>query len=246
MRTVDGVTALEGYDIGVIGKSFTNFRRSLAGEVTDRKVQTSDLSTHVITTTFGGYHERTGMFDFRCSVTFETFQGFVGGELVGEFDSGNGTVTILEKDSGSRSKVFIIGIKDHRKTKDKSIGQFHVFDNGVVGGFVHESSDRGESTIHDKFDIAKLTRSQLKFGSAFGNSSFLFFVRLDHKIDERTTMRSLLGSLKSRVGMTEGRDSRNLRSSKGNRSGVGVNTSGGEGSCRGNEKGSSSEFHGFC
>ena len=57
VSTVDRVTALEGNDILVIRELGTDFGGGFARKITGGKVQSSDLSSHVVLSTFGGNHK---------------------------------------------------------------------------------------------------------------------------------------------------------------------------------------------
>mmetsp|Transcript_21849 Transcript_21849/g.28153 ORF Transcript_21849/g.28153 Transcript_21849/m.28153 type:complete len:219 (+) Transcript_21849:590-1246(+) len=193
MSTVHGVTALEGNNILIIGQFGTNLGRSRTNKVTNRKVQSSNLTTHVILTTLGGNHEGTRMFELTGSIAVLALLHLVGSVLIGEFDDGNVTVSILNKSNVSRSKILIIGVKHDGKTEDESIGKFHVIHDTFVGGFVHESSQWRESTVHDKFYITELTRTGLNSLRALGNGSILLFIRFQNQIHESSSVRNLLG-----------------------------------------------------
>mmetsp|Transcript_18487 Transcript_18487/g.25436 ORF Transcript_18487/g.25436 Transcript_18487/m.25436 type:complete len:245 (-) Transcript_18487:275-1009(-) len=159
VRTVDGVPALEGNNILVIGKCFTDLGRCPAFKVTDWFVKTSDFSTHVVLSTLGGNHKSTWMLDCGGTVAFEALKRLIGGVFICEFNCGNGEVTILKKDGHTGLKVLRVGIKDNRKTKDKSTGKLNILNNVIVGCFVHESSEGRESAVGNKLNIAKLTGS---------------------------------------------------------------------------------------
>jgi hypothetical protein len=194
VSTVDRVTALKGDNILVIRETGANFLRSLAGKVTNGQVQTSDLTSHVVLSTFRGNHERTRVLNFGSTIALEALQRLIGEELVSELNRGNGAVSLLEENRGTRLQVLAVGIENNRKSKDGSIRKFHLLHNALVRGFVHESFNGRETPVHDKLDIAQLTVRRLEFDGGLGNSGLLFLVRLDHQIDKLSSVRDLLGS----------------------------------------------------
>jgi hypothetical protein len=199
VSTVDRVTALEGNDILVIRELGTDFGGGLAWEITGRKVQSSDLSSHVVLSTLGGNHQTSRVLQFRGSVDRTALHSLVGLVLVSELDSSNGEIALLEHNGGSRLKGLVIGIKNDGKTENGTIGKSGILHNAIVSGFVHESSNRRESTVHDKFDITKLTVRSLNFDSGLLRGGFLFGIGLDNKIDQSSSMGDLLGSKESRA-----------------------------------------------
>jgi hypothetical protein len=199
VSTVDGVTALEGNDILVIRELGTDFGGGLAREITGRKVQSSDLSSHVVLSTLGSNHQTSRVLQFRGSVDRTALHSLVGLVLVSELDSSNGEIALLEHNGGSRLKGLVIGIKNDGKTENGTIGKSGILHNAIVSGFVHESSNRRESTVHDKFDITKLTVRSLNFDSGLLRGGFLFGIGLDNKIDQSSSMGDLLGSKESRA-----------------------------------------------
>mmetsp|Transcript_10450 Transcript_10450/g.25254 ORF Transcript_10450/g.25254 Transcript_10450/m.25254 type:complete len:426 (-) Transcript_10450:33-1310(-) len=235
VSTMDRVTALEGNDVLVIRKLVADLSGGLAGEVTDRSVQSGDLSSHVVLSTFGGNHQGSWVLQLRGSVALLALIDLVGDELVGELNSGNWKVSLLEKDGGSWLKIFIISIENDRKTENGSVRKRHVLNNAVVGGFVHESSQRRESSVHDKFDIAQLTFASLKLNSGRGNGGVLV---ISHLVDKNSSVGHLLGSHQSRM-LGE------LREGHGVAVGDLVGGHGGESRHRGGKEGSGGEeLHG--
>mmetsp|Transcript_13235 Transcript_13235/g.22520 ORF Transcript_13235/g.22520 Transcript_13235/m.22520 type:complete len:238 (-) Transcript_13235:43-756(-) len=237
MSTVDGVTALEGNDIDVVGKTLTNLSRGTAREITNREVEAGDLSSHVVLTTLSGNHEGTRVLNGTGSVALEALQWLVGDVLVGELNSGDREVSLLEENSLSGLKILVIGIKNDRKSKDGSVGESHVLDDTLVLGLFHESSERRESTVHDELNIAELTLGCLEDDIGLGNSSFLFFVGLHHEVDQSSSMGLLSGGLKLCVGETE-----SWSESRSNKRRDLTNTGStklvcAEGGCRSDEKG---------
>jgi len=60
---------------------------------------------------------------------------------------------------------------------------------------VHESSKGGESTVHDKFDIAQLTRAELQFFGGLGNCGSLLLIGFEDEVDKASSVGSLLGGI---------------------------------------------------
>jgi len=197
MGTVDGVTALEGNNILVLGESGTDLSRGLAWEITDGGVKSGNLSSHVITSTLGGNHEGSRVLNFGSSVTLEALKGLVGGELVSELNSGNWAVSVLKKNSHTGLKVLRVGIENNGKSEDKSIRKLHLLNNTLVSDLVHESGKGGESSVYNKLNVAKLTGGELKLGSTRGNSGGLSVIRVEHEVYKLSSVGNLLGHLES-------------------------------------------------
>ena len=197
MSTVNRVTALECNNILILRKGSTDLSRGLAWEITNRCVKSSYLSSHVVLTTLGCNHEGSRVLNFGGSVTFEALKGLVGDEFIGELNSSNGVLSVLEENLHTRLKIFGIGIEYNGKSENKSIRKLHRLYNRFVRLFVHESSKGGESSVTDKLNITKLTGGKLKLSGTFSNSCALSIVVLKNEINKSSSMGNLLGHLKS-------------------------------------------------
>ena len=189
---VDGVAALEGDDVLVVGEGRADLLGGLAGEVADGEVEAGDLSAHVVLAALGGNHEGTGVLDGGGAVALEALERLVGLELVGELDGGNGAVAVLEEDRLAGLEVLVIGIEDDGEAEDEADRELHVLDDGLVGRLVHEARE-GEkppfmmsSTSHSWRGVSWTSCGALGDGG---------IDVVGHKVDEASSVRSLLGHL---------------------------------------------------
>ena len=188
VSTVDGVTALEGNDVNSLGKTLTNLSGGTAREVTDRGVESSDLSSHVVLSTLCGNHEGTRVLDGTGSVALEALKRLVGLVLVGQLNCGDGKVSLLEEDNVSGLEFFVISVENDGKAENGSVGESHGLDDALVLGLLHEAGEGGESSGHDELKVAKLTLGGLKDNIDLGNRGFLLFVTGEHEVHKGSSM----------------------------------------------------------
>jgi len=232
MSTVHRVTALECNNILIVRKSCTNLSRGLAREITNWSVKPSYLSSHVVFTTLGSNHKSSRVLNFGSSITLEALNGLVRDELVGELNSCNRGVSILKKNSHTRLKILRVSIEYNRKSEDKSVFKLHLLNNRFVSCLVHESSKRGESSVHDELNVTKLTRSKLDLSSTRSDSSALCVLILYHEVNELSSVRNLLSHLKSSVEPGSNSSLRNSNTIESTRSASGESRcSSDEGKC---------------
>jgi hypothetical protein len=199
VSTVHRVAALECNDINVVGEGLTDFLWGAAREVADWEVEAGDLSAHVVSTTLGGNHQTTRVLDLGSSVALEALQRLVREELVGEFNGSNWAVTVLEEDGHTWLEVLVISVENDRKSHEGSVSKGHVSNNRVVCFLVHETGQRGETSVHDELNVAKLTRGCLELHIDLGHGGFHLVVGLGHQVNQGSSVWDLLGSLKRAV-----------------------------------------------
>mmetsp|Transcript_20789 Transcript_20789/g.47042 ORF Transcript_20789/g.47042 Transcript_20789/m.47042 type:complete len:313 (-) Transcript_20789:99-1037(-) len=200
VSAVHGVTALEGDDIDVVGEGLADLGGGTAREVADREVESCDLAAHVILAALGGNHERSRVLNLAGAVALLALVRLVGRVLVGELNSGNVAVSVLEEDDVSRLEVLVIRVEYNGQAEDKTVRKRDIVNDVLVRLFIHESSKGREATVHDQFDIAKLARRELKLFRALGNSRGLLLVRLENQVDEGSTVGNLLRGLQLSSG----------------------------------------------
>ena len=195
VRPVDGVAALEGDDVLVVGEGGPDLLGGLAGEVADGDVEAGDLAAHVVLAALGGDHEGAGMLDGGGAVALEALEGLVGDVLVGELDGGDGAVAVLEEDGLAGLEVLGVGVEDDGQAEEEAgVGQFHVLHDVLVRGLVHEAGQGTEAAVHDELDVAKLAGSQLDLGGALGDGGVDV---VGHEVDQLASVGGLLGHLQS-------------------------------------------------
>mmetsp|Transcript_38172 Transcript_38172/g.114130 ORF Transcript_38172/g.114130 Transcript_38172/m.114130 type:complete len:490 (-) Transcript_38172:172-1641(-) len=239
---VDGVAALEGDDVGVLGEAGADLLGGLAGEIADGGVESRHLAAHVVAPALGGDHEGAGVLDGGGAVALEALHGLVGGVFVGELDGGDGAIAVLEEDGHSRLEVLVVRVEDDGDGEDGPVGEGHVLDDALVGLLVHETLDGGEAAVHDELDVAQLTGGQLELGRALGDGRLLRLVGVDHEVDELPAVGLLLHHVEGAGGLRGGRGDADVRDGGG--TGDAEGGRGGEGRSRGDEgEGGDGELH---
>ncbi len=124
----------------------------------------------------------------------------VDGVDVGDGKDGDGVVVtrVTESDTGTLLEtegldLLLVDIESDRHGEEVSIGQTHGLETAVVVNLVHETLERGETTVDDEFEIAKLTLGEDDLGEGVSLGGEL---RSDRSIAyeqvlEDTTVRSV-------------------------------------------------------
>jgi hypothetical protein len=139
------------------------------------------------------------MFNFRSSITLLALICLVRHVFVCELHCGNGTVSIFEENHVTGLQIFIIRVENNGKAENKSIRKSHIVNDVFIGGFVHETGQWGESSVHNEFNVTELTGGELQFFAAFRNGCLFLGVSFEDEIDESSSVRSLLGGFQLAV-----------------------------------------------
>jgi hypothetical protein len=171
--TVDGVSALEGDDVDAAGELSADLLGGLAGELALGDVETGDLAAAVVLSSLGGDHGDGRVLDGGGAVALLGLKSLVRGVSGGNIEDRNGNMLILQQDFRSRDDALVIGVEDDGETKDKSVRELKVVDDRLVLGLIHVTSERRETSLHKKLDIAKLALIKIKLKVAGSDSLIL-------------------------------------------------------------------------
>ena len=205
MSTVHGVTGLESDHLAPsdLGKVLTK----LGGGVTESDVVVvSGLGDGLNLTTDVELLDRlVKVGDGGVGQVIGTKDGFglanlVNGVDIADSDDGDGIVVtrVAQSNAGTlldleRLHLLLVDIEGDGHGKKVAIGQTHGVEAPVVVGLVHEALQRGEATVDDEFEIAKLTLGEDELGERVG-----FLTKLssngsiaNEQVLEDTTVRSV-------------------------------------------------------
>mmetsp|Transcript_9961 Transcript_9961/g.22739 ORF Transcript_9961/g.22739 Transcript_9961/m.22739 type:complete len:396 (+) Transcript_9961:333-1520(+) len=161
VSAMNGVPALEGNDVLVIGKVLPDLSWSPARELADGEVEALKTSTTIIRSTLSGNHQDSGMLKGGHSVALLALVHLVRPVTILDRKHSDVAVSLLQQHLLPWHKVLVVGVKDDREAEEKTTGQPHVVDHLLVGLLIHEPIQRRQTAVDDQLHVAQLTISEL-------------------------------------------------------------------------------------
>mmetsp|Transcript_19342 Transcript_19342/g.43698 ORF Transcript_19342/g.43698 Transcript_19342/m.43698 type:complete len:458 (-) Transcript_19342:75-1448(-) len=189
VRAVDGVAALEGHNVHVLGQLGAHLGGGLAGEVAHGHVEAGHLAAAVVLPALHGDHGHGGVLDGGGAVAVLGLQGLVGCVPGGDVQGGDVRALVAEQHLLAHNHARVVGVVDHRQAEDLTAGNLQVVYNGGVVRLLHEAGQGREATLHEQLHIAQLPLVELHLKVARSDRLLLLASIGHHGVNQLATVR---------------------------------------------------------